>query len=401
MGTKLHVLIAGGGLGGLCLAQGLIKAGHEVTVFERDSDLDRKVGYRLHMNGDGGEALRACLPPDLFELYLETSRKTPPRQLAVVVDAQLHELTSMPHIGPPNEGPRPHTAVNRRTLRQILLARLGDAVRLGAPVVGYEESGDRVRVLLADGGTAEGDVLVGADGIRSAVRAQRLPAAEIVDTGIEGLGLYARSALPAALQEEVPSTLLDGFVIATDHHGGMLALGAFNPRRPVAAAAAELAPDVHLDPVDDYMMVSGNVTAGTVVPPSAEWTATTATELRDSMLAAHADWHPALRGVIERIDPATMFAIYFGRLDPTPAWEPSRVTLLGDAIHAMLPTLGQGANMALRDAATLAAALADGTDPVFAIGEYEATMRAYAYPIMEMAADHTNFGGGGLEQPAD
>jgi 2-polyprenyl-6-methoxyphenol hydroxylase-like FAD-dependent oxidoreductase len=396
----LHVLISGGGLGGLCLAQGLRKAGHEVTVFERDSDLERKVGYRLHMNADGGEALRACLPDDLFELYLETSRKTPPRQLAVVVDDQLNELSSMPHLGPPNEGPRPHTAVNRRTLRQILLGRLGDSVRLGAPVVGYEEIGDRVRVLLADGSSEEGDVLVGADGIRSAVRAQRLPEAEIVDTGIEGLGLYARSALPPELQAEVPSTLMDGFVIATDKRGGLLAMGAFNPRRPVAEAAAEIAPDVRIDPVDDYMMVSGNVVEGTAVPPYSEWTDATATELRDSMLEAHADWHPALRGVVERIDPATMFSIYFGRLDPTPAWDPSRVTLLGDAIHAMLPTLGQGANMALRDAATLAGALADADDPVAAIGAYEEAMRGYVYPIMEAAADHSNFGGGGLEQPA-
>ncbi|MFT3864322.1 MAG: NAD(P)/FAD-dependent oxidoreductase [Solirubrobacterales bacterium] len=369
-------------------------------VFERDSDLERKVGYRLHMNGDGGEALRACLPDDLFELYLETSRKTPPRALAVVVDDQLNELSSMPHIGPPNEGPRPHTAVNRRTLRQILLGRLGDSVRLGAPVVDYVECGERVRVVLADGSSVEGDVLVGADGIRSAVRARRLPEAEIVDTGIEGLGLYARSALSARLQEEIPSTLMDGFVIATDKRGGLLAMGAFNPRRPVAEAGAALAPDIALDPVDDYMMVSGNVAEGTVVPPYSEWTETTALELRDSMLAAHAGWHPALRGVVERIDPATMFAIYFGRLDPTPAWEPSRVTLLGDAIHAMLPTLGQGANMALRDAATLAGALADADDPVAAIGDYEAAMRGYVYPILEAAADHTNFGGGGLAESA-
>ena len=117
----MHILIAGGGLGGLCLAQGLRKAGHTFEVFERDADLSRKVGYRLHINADGGEALRACLPEDLFELYLSTSRKTPPRQLAVVVDDRLNELSSTRHLGPPNPGERPHTAVHRKTLRQILL----------------------------------------------------------------------------------------------------------------------------------------------------------------------------------------------------------------------------------------------------------------------------------------
>jgi 2-polyprenyl-6-methoxyphenol hydroxylase-like FAD-dependent oxidoreductase len=389
MREKLHVLIAGGGLSGLCLGQGLRRAGHSVAVYERDADLDRKVGYRLHMNADGGEALRRCLPADLYELYLETSRRTPPRQLAVVVDDQLNELSSMPHLGPPNEGERPHTAVHRKVLRQILLARLGDAVHLGAAAVDYEERPDGVTLHLADGSSARGDVLVAADGIRSPIRAQRLPEVEVIEAGVEGLGVYARSALPPDVLAELPSVLLDGFVIATNKRGGMLALGAFMPRRPIPEAVAAIAPDVRVDPVEDYMMVSGSLAPGT--PPDAA-----GPELKASMLAAVEGWHPALRGVVERIQLETMFTISFGRLDPTPAWEPSRVTLMGDAIHAMLPTLGQGANMALRDAATLAGKLADTPDVVAAIGAYEAEMRDYVYPIMEMAADHSNYGGGGL-----
>src|SRR3954471_10145334 len=355
--TAMHVLIAGGGLGGLCLAQGLRKAGHSVTVFERDADLSRKVGYRLHMNADGGEALRRCLPDDLFELYLETSRTTPPRQLAVVIDDQLNELSSMPHLGPPNEGPRPHTAVHRQVLRQILLARLGDSVRFGHRVISYEEDACGVRLRLEGGEEVAGDVLVGADGIRSAVRRQRLPHVEVIEAGVEGLGLYGRSRL----EGQLPPPLMDGFVIATNKRGGMLAIGAFIPRRPIAEAVAALAPDVRVDPVEDYVMVSGSVPPGTVIPDTPE-------RMHAAMVAAVEGWHPALRGVVERIDPATLFAISFGRLDPTPAWEPSRVTLLGDAIHAMLPTLGQGANMALRDAATLAGKLAGATDAVSAIG---------------------------------
>jgi 2-polyprenyl-6-methoxyphenol hydroxylase-like FAD-dependent oxidoreductase len=393
---SLRVLIAGAGLGGLCLAQGLRKAGHDVRVFERDGDLDRKVGYRLHMSAAGGDALQRCLPDDLYELYLETSRTTPPRQLAVVADDQLHELTSMPHLGPPNEGDRPHTAVHRKVLRQILLGRLGDAVRFGAPVAGYEEDAAGVRLHLQDGTVVEGDVLVGADGIRSPVRRQRLPHVEVLEAGVEGLGLYARSALPPEVLADLPSILLDGFLIATNKRGGLLALGAFTPRRPVAEAAAALAPDVEVDDVAPYMMVSGSVSPGTEIPPPRAWTPETPRILHESMLRAVEGWHPALRGVVERIDRDTMFAISFGRLDPTPAWEPSRVTLLGDAIHAMLPTLGQGANMALRDAAALADRLAGTDDVVAAIGDYEADMRATVYPILEMAADHSNFGGGGL-----
>ena len=113
----------------------------------------------------------SLLPADLFELYLETSRQTYPRRESVVLNDQFQELSSQPHLGPPNDGDRPHTGVHRRTLRQILTARLGDVLRTGTAVTGYDEDADGVTVHLSDGSTARGDVLVGADGIRSAVRA--------------------------------------------------------------------------------------------------------------------------------------------------------------------------------------------------------------------------------------
>jgi 2-polyprenyl-6-methoxyphenol hydroxylase-like FAD-dependent oxidoreductase len=88
------VLIAGGGLSGLALAQGLRKEGHHAEIFERDADDRRQIGYYLHMNADGGEALRRCLPADLFELYAQTSRRTYDRRESVVLDDQLNELSS-------------------------------------------------------------------------------------------------------------------------------------------------------------------------------------------------------------------------------------------------------------------------------------------------------------------
>ena len=90
-------------------------------------------------------------------------------------------------------------------------------------------------------------------------------------------------------------------------------------------------------------------------------------------------------------------------MDPTPAWPTSRVTLTGDAIHAMLPTLGKGANMAMRNAAVLRDALAQaarGERPLLeSIAAYEADMRAATYPLMQLASDHGRFGGGGLRGP--
>ena len=98
-----------------------------------------------------------------------------------------------------------------------------------------------------------------------------------------------------------------------------------------------------------------------------------------------------------------MFSIPFGYLEPPEPWEPSRVTLIGDAAHAMLPTLGMGANLSLRDAGLLSERLAavgrGEQELVAAIGAYEADMREVVYPIMRMAMEHDkHFGGGALER---
>jgi 2-polyprenyl-6-methoxyphenol hydroxylase-like FAD-dependent oxidoreductase len=402
MARSLHVLIAGGGLAGLCLAQGLKRAGVSCAVYERDPEV-RRQGYRITMNGDGGHALQACLPTDLYELYLQASRNTPPRRMSVVVDAQCNELSTAPHFGALNEGPRPHTAIHRRTLRQILGARLGDAMRPAAKVVGFEHDGDTVRLLLEDGSAAEGDVLVGADGVYSAIRATLMPEVEVIDTGVRGLGVFARTPLPPHIHETLPEILLSGFVVAVDPATGVtLGMGAMDPRQAPDEAAAQIAPGVKLDPVPPYVMLTGGIRPGTPIPAPGEWTADTPRAVHAQMAEAVSGWHPAIRGLVERIELDTMFASNFMRLDPTPPWTPSNVTLVGDAIHAMLPTMGMGGNTSLRDAAVLADKLAAAQRGelalVDAIGAYEADMRAFAYPIMEMSADHDRFGGGGLRQ---
>jgi salicylate hydroxylase len=403
MARPLHVLIAGGGLSGLCLAQGLKRAGISCAVYERDPDMRRPAGYRITINGDGGNALQACLPEDLYELYLQSSRNTPPRRMSVVVDARCNELSTAPHYGAPNEGPRPHTAIHRRTLRQILAARLDEEIRPAAKAVGFERDGDAVRLLLDDGTAVEGDVLVGADGVYSAIRRTLMPNVEVIDTGVRGLGVFARTPLPPEVHDALPEILLSGFVIAVDPATGVtLAMGAMDPRRPPEQAAAEVAPDVRLDPVPPYMMLSGGLPPGSPLPPPHEWTPETPRALHAQMLDAVAAWHPALRGLVERIELDSMFASHFMRLDPTPPWTPSNVTLIGDAIHAMLPTLGMGGNTSLRDAAVLveklSAAQRGELELVAAIGAYEDEMRAFAYPVMELSADHDRFGGGGLRQ---
>ncbi len=116
-------------------------------------------------------------------------------------------------------------------------------------------------------------MLVGADGIRSAVRGQRLPDVRVIDAGVRGLGVYGRSPLTPEVRDSLPALLLQGVIIAADRRGSRMLLAAFQPRRPAPRAAAELAPDVTLEPVGDYLMVSCSVAPGTVIPPAGEWAA--------------------------------------------------------------------------------------------------------------------------------
>ena len=74
--SPLHVIIIGGGIGGLALAQGLKKSGVSVAVYERDrTRTDRVQGYRVHINPAGSLALHECLPPPLFEAFTRTCGK--------------------------------------------------------------------------------------------------------------------------------------------------------------------------------------------------------------------------------------------------------------------------------------------------------------------------------------
>lgn len=400
MTSPMHVLIAGGGLGGLALAQGLVKEGFTVDVVERDADFNRRQGYYLNINGLGGEALRRLLPPDLFELYVDTSRRPYETQASIVLNPGLEQLGARPSMGPPNTGERRHTGVHRRTLRQILAAGIEDRVRYGVSAVSYDEDADGVTLHLSDGTSLRGDVLVCADGIRSAVRDQRLPETRVVSTAIKGIDLYGRVPFTPELLEAVPERLHDGVLIVTDGKARCL-MASFQPRMQVAEAVAKDAPGVALDHVPDYMMISCSVDPGTVVPPSSEWDESTPALVRDGMLRAVEGWHPAVGALVAGIDLDSIFSISFSYLEPVEDWEPSRVTVLGDAAHGMLPTLGMGANMALHDARLIADRLVDVREGrlglLDAIGSYETEMRAEAYPVLRLTVDHDKvFGGGAL-----
>jgi 2-polyprenyl-6-methoxyphenol hydroxylase-like FAD-dependent oxidoreductase len=387
--ASLRVLIAGGGIGGLCLAQGLRQAGIDCTVYESASGI-AQTGYRLHMNAAGGEALRTCLPENLFELYMQTSRINPRRDMAVMLDEQGREQGTRPHIGPPNDSPRPHTAVNRRTLRQIMAAGLDDTIRFSHTVTGFQQTEDQVRLLFADGSSASGDILVAADGINSVMRRQLLPEIATIDTGMRTIS--GRAPLTGALIAALPHALFDGFAFAVGPEGHRFSFGAYQPRRPIAEAVAELAPGAAVDPIEPYMMVNlGFSQDSPLLADIPDMWRATPQQLHAAMRSAVRGWHPGLVELVEHVDVSTLFPLSVRRLEPAEPWQSSRVTLLGDAIHAMPPTFGAGANSALRDASALSQALQraaqDGADVVDAISGYELDMRTHIFPILRASAD--------------
>ena len=400
---QLHVLISGGGLSGLALAHGLIRDGHRVTVVERDTDLDARAGYYLTVNDLGGQALRRCLPEDLFAVYQRASRRTPSRRASIVMTPGLQEVSSMPSMALSSDPVYPDTGIHRRTLRQILATRMGDVTILGRRGVSYSEDVDGVTLTLDDGSELRGDLLVAADGVRSLLRQQRHPQATVVDTGIRGLSLFGLTPITPDLEASLPPELFDGnATIVADRSGTRCLLVAFQPREDAAAAAAAYAPDASIDSVPAYFMVSCSVPEGTPIPHRDEWTPDTPGELRAAMLQAIDGWHPAIVQIVAQQDLGTIFRIPFAYVQPMEPWAPSRVTLIGDAAHAMLPTLGMGANTALNDARLLLDALAAHDDVVDAVGEYEDRMRETAYPILMATVDHDrSFAGGGLKDLAD
>jgi salicylate hydroxylase len=164
-----HVAIVGGGIGGLCLAQGLKKAGINVAVCERDrTRTDRLQGYRVHISPRGSRALYDCLPPGLYKTFSATSSVSSSRFRFLT--ERMEELLAF-EMEAGSDAIEHHHSASRITLRQILLAGLDDIVRFDKTLVDYTEAPEGcIGLRFSDGSSAVCDLLVCADGGNSRVR---------------------------------------------------------------------------------------------------------------------------------------------------------------------------------------------------------------------------------------
>ena len=339
MSDRARILIAGAGIGGLALAQALRHGGFDVAVYERDpSPRTRNQGYRIHIDANGNAALRTCLPAQALDRVRRTSGIN-----GDLVASYTHQLDQVMAQTFPGITDDEITHVDRDAFRQSLLAGLGESVRFGRTVAGYQITGSgRVRVEFAEGGSDEGDLLVGADGVGSAVRRQLLPHATARDVGLRCI--YGRMTIDETTAALIPEDFNRGFCWVADQHGFGAGFATVRFRsRPEGAS--------------DYLMTTLVATSERLgmldeklfkLPPEDLW---------QIAVAATADWHPVVRKFFAHADTGTFFPIVIRAGERVDAWKPGPVTLLGDAIHTMPPTGGVGANTALQDAATLSGEL--------------------------------------------
>ena len=379
----LRVIIIGAGLGGLCLAQGLLRSGFEVEVevYERDPGPDsRRQGYRLHIDARAARGLHECLPPQLYELFLATCGARSTQLTVVTKNLRQLKAINFPTPASPSDDPTAvSTSVDRLTLRRVLLTGLQDVVHFGHEFTSFEQRPDgTVCAHFQDGSTATGDILVAADGANSRVRAQYLPHATLDDLG--AWSVVGKMPITPETKNLVPPSLDLGFTAVVGSRKLGMALGAVRFRTRPDLAAARLCPEAELPAAEDYVMwgLSGQREA---FPDGGR----SLGDLDGSalrQLAQHltADWHPTLRALVENSPAEEVFAFAIRSSHPIPAWPTTNVTLLGDAIHAMSPARGSGANIALMDAGKLTAHLAQRpADPLDAIRAYEAEMIDYGF----------------------
>ena len=382
---SLQVMIIGGGIGGLSLAQGLRRAGIDVTVYERTlTGTDWLQGYRIHINPHGSRALHDSLEPANWQAFLDTV-STSGGGFGFTTE-QLRDLLRFggDEIAPPTTDPADrHYGVSRISLRQVLLSGMEGVVRLGKTFESYEVLPDgRVMAYFADGTSATADLLIGADGANSRVRQRLLPHAERIDTGI--VAVAGKHRLSEESTATLPTVLTRDANMVIPAGRGFLFTAVWQHDRQRVTAGTDLPEEFLFDNTADYTFWAYADAAGQFPMDMGQLSQETLTEL---ILNKTADWAPGLQNLISGSDPSTVNVVRVRTATPVDAWRTGPVTLMGDAIHNMTPMGGIGANTALRDTdllrRQLIAVSRNEQQLIPAVHAYEAQMLEYGFAAVK------------------
>jgi salicylate hydroxylase len=323
---QISVGVVGGGIGGMAATLSLLRAGFDVHVYERAGAVSEvgagiqvspNASRVLHGLGLADELARMGVRPLAFHQRRWDDGRTLLR--APLGDVMVETFGF------------PHYQMHRADLLSALVGALPpERLHVGHRLTAFADDGDRVEATFENGNAIEVDLLVGADGIHSAVRAALFGPQDPAFTGC------------AAYRGLVPAERLRHLDLEV-------------------TAQLWMGPGAHF--IHYYVQQQRLVNFVAVVEQD-DWTRESWTdrgEIADA-LAAFEGWHPQLHEILRAVDETFIWAL-FDR-PPLPRWSAGRVTLLGDASHPMLPFMAQGAAQALEDGATLTACLTNGASDV-------------------------------------
>lgn len=320
----MRAVICGGGIAGLTTALCLHARGWDMTVLEQAPTITEVgAGIQISPNGFrvlvalglGDEVRRMAYEPEVIEMRMGVSGR---RLMSIPMKAIAAARWGAPYL-------QIHRADLINALRDALERRAPGAIRTGVTVTGYERTGDSAAALTGDG-AVEGDLLVGADGVHSAIRTTML--------GPEAPRFTGNVAWRAV----VPRDRLTGIDIPP---GACIWAG--EGRHAVT-----------------YPLRKGEVINFVGIVEHDAWRSEswTQTGRREDALADFAGWSPLVTALIAEADAHFRWALH--DRPPLTRWSDGPVALAGDACHPMLPSLAQGACQAMEDAWVLAAMLGEG-----------------------------------------
>ncbi len=322
---QYKILIAGAGLGGLAAASFLLRAGHDVELYEQAAQLE-EVGAGIQISANAMHALRtlgvepaitaAGVRPQAYIFRLHDTGEVIQRFALSEEHERLHGA--------------PYTQLHRADFHAILAAKARElkpnVVHLNKRAIGFAEDAHGVTLRFTDGTSARGDLLIGADGLKSLVRKQIAGETPANYTGDAAW----RIIVPV---EKLPNDLIEPAMTLFLGPGGHSVL--------YYLRGGKLLNFVGIVETDEVLEESWTV--------KLPW---------ERLKADHRDWHPVVQTVIDAADRDQCYRWSLHNRLPIANWSTARATLLGDAAHATLPYLAQGAVMAIEDGAVLMRALA-------------------------------------------
>ena len=349
----MKIVIVGGGIGGLTAALCFLHHGSEVTVLEQAVELN-EVGAGIQVPPNAMKVFEAlgvadalaetAFEPEALEARMgHSGRQLFRLPLAAAARARWGSLYL--HL---------HRADYIAVLAAAVRTKSPDAIRLGAKITGYKQDAHSVRAQLADGTECVGNVLIGADGMHSAVRRQMLGAQSPRFTG----NVAWRAVVP------------------------LEKLGKHAPR---PTACVWLGRGKHCV---TYRLRRGALANFVGVVEREDWReeSWSARGTAQEALADFDGWHPTLTSLLSQAKTLYRWALF--ERAPLPKWVDGRVALLGDAAHPMLPFVAQGAAMAVEDGWVAARYLAASKSAADGLRAYQA--QRYARATQTQAAARAN-----------